>query len=478
MIEAMRDIGYSLESAVADIIDNSITAKAARIDVRYGWTGDSPWIAVIDDGEGMSSAELLEAMRPGSRNPLSTRDRSDLGRFGLGLKTASFSQCRRLTALTRSSAGTAVVRWDLDVVSETDRWSLITVDPEEVSLLPGNDIVGEHGTLVLWQKLDRLELNSIGPQGHELLNDHMETVREHIARIFHRFLAGEPGLKRIEIRINNADVEPFDPFNERNLATQGLPEERVSLHGDEVVIQPFILPHHSKVSPSEYQRMAGSEGYLRNQGFYIYRNRRLIIWGTWFRLARQEELTKLARIRVDIPNTLDHQWGIDVRKSRAQPPSAVRQRMKQIVERIRGSAKRPYTHRGVLITTESLVSIWNRRRFNDRIIYEINSDHPVIEDLRSDIDETSRRRLDTILKMVANSFPAAAFFSDYATDPKSLEASSADEAMLVELAQLVIRGNPGVTPEEFEVIVSKLEPFASWPGALPQVITRAFMKQN
>src|SRR5688572_19225035 len=100
MIEALRDIGYSLEAAVADIIDNSVTAHAKIVEIRYGWTDDLPWIAILDDGDGMSEGQLMEAMRPGSRNPRDKRSRDDLGRFGLGLKTASFSQCRRLTVVS------------------------------------------------------------------------------------------------------------------------------------------------------------------------------------------------------------------------------------------------------------------------------------------------------------------------------------------------------------------------------------------
>jgi hypothetical protein len=475
LIEAMRDIGYSFESAIADIIDNSISANAKSVEIRFGWDADHPWIAIVDNGIGMPPATLQNAMRPGSQNPLDTRAVSDLGRFGLGLKTASFSQCRELTCVSWQRGQRCAMRWDLDLVAKSEDWTLLELDDAEISALPGIGPPTDSGTAVLWRKIDRLELVGQGPAAHSNLNELMGIVRSHVARTFHRFIAGEPGQPKISMKINSLPVEPFDPFLAGNLATQHLPEESVILNGCEVLIQPYILPHHTKVTPSEYERLAGSEGYLRNQGFYVYRNRRLIIWGTWFRLARQEELTKLARIRIDVPNTLDQLWGFDVRKSRAHPPTLVRQRLKQVVERIRGSAKRPYTHRGAITVQRSVSAVWERKTFNDRIEYAINCTHPVIEDLLNDMDQSVRGRLRAVLSMVAISFPHATFFSDYATDPKSVEAVEGDVALLTKLAQIIAAGNPGIDRAALESMIASIEPFASWPHHLHKVVDSCFL---
>ena len=99
MIETFRAIGYSIEAAVADIIDNSISARAKNIWINFEWEGSETWLAVKDDGSGMNNDELVQAMRPDSKNPLDDRSTKDLGRFGLGLKTASFSQCRLLSVI-------------------------------------------------------------------------------------------------------------------------------------------------------------------------------------------------------------------------------------------------------------------------------------------------------------------------------------------------------------------------------------------
>lgn len=469
MIEAMRDIGYSLESAVADIIDNSITARASAIDVRFGWNEGRPWIGIVDDGEGMPAPVLREAMRPGTRNPLESRSKDDLGRFGLGLKTASFSQCRRLTVLTRHDGRESAARWDLDYVAETDKWTLLRPSPSQLAQMPCFDELGSRGTLVLWENIDRIEFDARDERGHQQLNEQMALVREHIARVFHRFIGGERGYAKLAIRLNLAEIPALDPFNEKNPATQVLQEERVVTKTGDVLMQAYVLPHHSKVSQTEYQRLAGTEGYLRNQGFYVYRNRRLIIWGTWFRLAPQEELTKLARVKVDIPNTQDHLWAIDVRKSRARPPAAVRSRMKQIVERIRSSAKRPYTHRGTPVAAGPTAAVWQRRAFNDAVRYEVNAEHPLVADLRADLESDARARLDAVLRMVGESFPAAIFFSDYATNPRALEPTTCDVGALVTLARLIAAANPGIDQKGLAELLRGIEPFAGWPKELDRV---------
>ncbi len=126
LIESLRSIGYDLPTAVADIIDNSLTASARQVDIVFHWAGANSWICILDDGIGMPDRKLFEAMRPGSQNPLQTRSSNDLGRFGLGLKTASFSQARRLTVITKTTRGSIAVReWDLDYVEREDEWRLL-----------------------------------------------------------------------------------------------------------------------------------------------------------------------------------------------------------------------------------------------------------------------------------------------------------------------------------------------------------------
>lgn len=474
MIEAMRDIGYSFDSAVADIIDNSIAAGALNIELRYGWEAELPWIAIIDDGGGMLREELLEAMRPGSKDPRAERSVHDLGRFGLGLKTASFSQCRELSVLTIKDEIFSAMRWDLDHVASSNKWEISEISHEEMAKMPLEKPSFNSGTVVLWRKIDRLELAGMGDLGHDALNELMLSVRLHLARIFHRFLKGEPSQRIVRMSINGTNIEQYDPFAENNIATQHFPEEVVLFKDHEVRIQAFVLPHHSKVSAKEYERLAGPEGYLRNQGFYIYRNRRLIIWGSWFRLARQEELTKLARVRIDIPNHMDQHWGIDVRKARAHPPLVVKNRLRQVIEQIRSGAKRPYTHRGRVVIEADASPVWMRKIHNERIVYAINDGHPLLADLFNDLPDLERRKLRQLLRMIGQSFPAAAFFSDYSNTPKLVEAEQPDIEVMTALARMLVQANPDLDQAGLATVLASMEPFSRYPDQLGQISLRAF----
>lgn len=477
MVEALRDIGYSLESAVADIIDNSISAVATRIDIRFGWDGqDAPWLAIIDDGNGMSEAELIEAMRPGGRDPLELRGVDDLGRFGLGLKTASFSQCRKVTVVSKAGGKLSARQWDLDLVRAKNRWVLRTPRLSEFEELPVLSLLGDKGTFVLWQCLDRLDLGNDAARVHQVFNERIASISEHVSLVFHRFISGEPKHPKLVIRVSDIPIEPFDPFNAKHPATMHLGEEPLNIEGEIVTFKPYILPHHSRVSTEEYEQFGGRDGYLRNQGFYIYRNRRLIIHGTWFRMARQDELTKLARVQVDIPNTLDHLWTIDVRKSRARPPEAVKKRLKSILERIRDTAKRPYQHRGVPASTPSGEPVWQRLYHNERVSYQPNAKHPLLDEFRADLPMSMRSRFDGILNVIGQSLPFAMVFNDMASNPKETDSQRESRESLETLANLLFGEAPSSNIVSIAEMMRSTEPFASDPKFVAEYIARHEMK--
>lgn len=472
MVEALRDIGYSLESAVADIMDNAISASARRIDIRFGWHGSEPWLAVLDNGTGMTETELIEAMRPGGRDPLGQRKADDLGRFGLGLKTASFSQCRKVSVVTRKAGVLSARQWDLDLVRKKDRWILRKPDRDELAALPGFDLLGEVGTLVVWQHLDRLDLGQDPDKVHRVMNERVMSICDHVSLVFHRFIAGEPGQPKIVIAVNNTPIDAFDPFNAKHPATIHLGEEPLEIEAQLVTFRPYILPHHSKVSPSEYERLGGREGYLRGQGFYIYRNRRLIIHGTWFRMTRQEEMTKLARVQVDIPNTLDHLWTIDVRKSRARPPEAVKKRLKGILERIRETAKRPYTHRGTTALNPGGEPVWRRLHQSERVSYVPNAEHPLLDEFRADLPAALRGRFDGLLSVLGKSLPFAMLFNDMASRPKETDSGRETKEALSELAKLLFGDVPAGGPSSIAAVMRTTEPFASAPEFVAEYVAR------
>ena len=415
LIESLRDMGYSLRTALADVIDNAITANAREIGILADTHVDHPAIGVLDDGVGMTRGELLEAMRPGTRNPLETRHRTDLGRFGLGLKTASFSQCRRLTVLTRHRGRTSCARWDLDTVAETDRW-LVEIPSNEAEVRWSDRLNGD-GTLVLWEKLDRL----VGPSGSRDLVRQLNEAAEHLEFVFHRFLSGR---QRVALSLNGRPLKPFDPFHSNHPATQHHQIEEMSLGGDPITVCPVTLPHHAKVSAADWKRYAGRGGYVSGQGFYLYRNRRLIVHGTWFRLARKLELTKLARVRIDIPNTMDAAWKIDVKKASAQPPPAVRERLARIVETMVAASRRTHQKRGPERASRNRVPVWVRVQNKNRISYDIAHAHPVLTQFREGIPRSHRAEFDRVLRLVSAALPVDALHHDISARPESVRQKS------------------------------------------------------
>lgn len=473
MVEALRDIGYSLESAVADVIDNSISASATRIDIRFGWENESsPWVAILDNGTGMSESDLVEAMRPGGKDPLALRRSDDLGRFGLGLKTASFSQCRKVTVVSKFASSRSAKQWDLDLVRAENKWILRSLREAEIDTLPSVALLGDKGTMVLWQCLDRLDLGADTSRIHQVLNERIASICEHIALVFHRFISGEPKYPKVVIAVNNNPIEPFEPFNVKHTATMHLGEEVLEIENETVTFRPYILPHHSRVSVDEYEKLGGAEGYLRGQGFYIYRNRRLIIHGTWFRMARQDEMTKLARVQVDIPNTLDHLWTIDVRKSRAKPPEAVKKRLHSILERIRETAKRPYNHRGTAAISRSGEPLWQRLHHSDRVSYEPNIKHPILGEFRADLPANLRMKFDGIMSVIGKSIPFATIFNDMATRPKETDSNIESDETLEKLANLLFEDEVKENSEYVSKMLSSIEPFASNPSFVSTYIKR------
>lgn len=467
LLESMRAIGYSFESALADIIDNSISASANTIKVRF-LPYDDPYVAILDNGCGMSPEELVLAMRHGSRDPRLHRSSSDLGRFGLGLKTASLSQCRRLTVVSKKNDIVSARRWDLDLVEARQDWILTGLTPEELGGLPHVKDLREmdRGTLVVWQGFDRL---AAGESSIETaLGERIDRAREHLSLVFHRFLSPEvKGTSGLSISINDNHLIAQDPFLTAHKSTQPLPEETFTVEGHRVTVAPFILPHISRLSTESLKAAGGEDGLRRNQGFYVYRNRRLINWGSWFRLIRQEEMTKLARVRVDVPNVLDHLWTLDVKKSAAFPPEAVRNNLKVTVDRISEGSRRVYTFRGRKANSDDIVHLWDRNVVRGGVAYGINREHPIVAALESVMPDNSLPLLQKFMQTVEKTFPFDALYADMASErrPDAGESSTKTSEELYDLAVrlLDVIGTNAETAARFLKSLASIEPFSRHP---------------
>ena len=404
LVESTSSVGYSFESAIADIIDNSISKDASTINILFD-SNTPQYVAIVDDGTGMNADELKQAMRYGSRSSEEERSEDDLGRFGLGLKMASLSQCRKLTLISKCHNEINGACWNLGRVYNDDDWTIELYSQED---LKDNKFISEldtsdSGTIVIWEDFDRLECETDDIQ--RVFDEKIGSSRNHISLVFHRFLDPHGDARRIRIIMNGNPVEAIDPYLLSNSATQRLEEEKIKIGGEYILVKPFILPYASKLSKKEQKMFSDFNDIRHNQGFYIYRNKRLIVWGTWMRLIKASELHKLARVRVDIPNSMDSMWNIDIKKSTAALPDAIKTKLKDIVLRAVGTSERVFKYRGRKIK-DNLFHVWETVEGRDKVFrYSINRELPLYKALVEDLDDENQRRLEALLSMVEDTFP-------------------------------------------------------------------------
>lgn len=421
LLQSARSFGYTIETALSDLIDNSITANASEINIKYGTDLYNSFVRIEDNGNGMAEKKLVNALRMGCFNPIAARNENDLGRFGLGLKTASFSQCRRLTVISKESGGRAFVRcMDLDLVANKKDWILLRDFADEQSRRNGGDFRYVSGTVVLLEKLDRLMENSDGKTDKEHLYRKFENVRKHLSLIFHRFL--ETG--EVTISLFDEAVLPLNPFHiSGKIPSAELQEEQLSIRGQGITIQPYILPHESKLSDDERGLLQIIKGLTDHQGIYLYRNRRLISDGGWLDLDfRKKESQRLCRIAIDIPNTLDEEWQIDVRKASAKIPDVIRKRVKNICLSAIEKAIKVYTHRGAYIRRKGekkeLIYLWIAKQKNGIKSYHINEKHPIYQ-LLTDYFGDNGIIFRDYLRLIAEAIPVSLIVNDF-SDPSTV----------------------------------------------------------
>jgi hypothetical protein len=350
LISSLRDMGYDFPAAVADIVDNSIEAGAGRVGIDIRNDGDDSWVRICDDGRGMKPAQVREALRYGSTREYDQE--KSLGKFGLGLKTASMSQCQHLLVASRSNPNQPQIcayAWDLAHIVETDTWEILDVGREEHTELLREPLLTRTGTVVLWRRLDRI-LGLKHPYGGMIKKRILgmcSELEEHLAMVFHRYLAGEAGRRRVRISVNGKPLRPWDPFVRAEKSTSRL--EPVVLQYDHdgikgsVLMEPYVLPHQDEFSsPEAHAAAAGSLRWNRQQGFYIYRADRMVQSGGWSNLRTLDEHTKLARVALSFDPCLDDAFRINVAKMRVQLPRQLCEGIEKAIAPVAKAAQAAY----------------------------------------------------------------------------------------------------------------------------------------
>lgn len=485
LLESLRGVGYAPWTAIADLVDNSVAAGARRVWIDFVWRGAASYVRVLDDGQGMDQEELVSAMRPGSRSPRDQRSPNDLGRFGLGLKTASLSQCRVLTVASRKVGRDLVERcWDLDHVAAVDDWQLLIGRPEDVgdeASVPGDF---SSGTVVLWTRLDRLvgDARETDVDARRHFFETARHVEQHLAMTHHRFIAGSQ--PRLRLYMGSGDrgrVAPWDPFMESHPATIRTPSERLHFAGGHAEVQGFVLPHRDRLTAEQLEAGGGPEGWLAHQGFFVYRGDRLVVYGGWLGLGARrwarDELHRLARVRVDLANVADDAWKIDIRKSIAIPPSVIRSRLKALAEKVRAGSREVLAHRGGRSTRAMgahLVRAWTTVESPRGVSYRIDRTHPAVRRVL-DASEGLAQIVEEMLHIVEATVPVQRIWMD-ALDHADFQPGSdsdIDPHLLAALRSLyshLVR-DLGIAPSEAKGRLHAIEPFNAHPAeieALPE----------
>jgi len=416
-LKTLMKIGYTLETSIADIIDNSIAAKAKiiEIEIPYSTERGTPFISIKDDGKGMTQEELISNMVIGCKDPDDEREPGDLGRFGSGMKTASFSQARKLTVITKSKGQKlhgAV--WDIDRIIKDNKWHLEVLSTKEVLDIKHLNLSNEDesGTQIIWEKLDRYsqEKDQRNNEVSRVLTDDINKVNDAMSLLFHRYIKVEredkkDKIKQIKIFMNDVQIKATDPYMKNFDGHEEGEMVRLRMSQGTVNVKIHNIPHPSKLTAEQKQKVGGEKGYNSGQGFYIYRDKRLMIPGSWLGTHAAGVLGNRARVRVDIPSTMDHIYGTDVKKADFQFPLAFRQHLSRLGKVAKDTGKRDYVRRSRSAIDANTVWRIIQNQDEDTVSYRVKSDNHEVRDIMQRLDKEGQKRLAKFFIKLGNDLP-------------------------------------------------------------------------
>ncbi len=407
LIFGIRSIGYHFVTAVADIIDNSVSAYATEIDIYSNPEENNAYFCFLDNGCGMNQEELRNAMKMGSDREGKVDSQQELGRFGLGLKSASFSQCKKLTVVSKQNDEINGLIFDLNLIGEKNQWLLLKLDKEMISTLPLIEKLESlpAGTLVIWQEFDKIE--QLSKQFEKSFRALVAESKKHVEFVFHRFSS------RIQFRFNEQVIERRDPFLTDSLGRQQTGRRtELKVDGEKITITPYTLPFANTLTLEEKKLLGNPKSIYDEQGFYLYRNQRLISWGSWLRMGIKSELNKLARVKVDIPSSLDAMWMLDVKKSSAKIPDKLKDQIRASVEDSVIRSKRTVKSPGIKEQTVDH-KIWERLHHSSgEVQYQINRENPIYTSWLDAIGEQEKILLAILLSQLECHLPKFSIQND------------------------------------------------------------------
>jgi hypothetical protein len=415
----------------------------------------------------MSKQELLNSMSIGSSDPLNERSVYDLGRFGMGMKTASFSLGKKLTVLAKNNGDISNACWDLDYVRDRDAWEILIEDNSNdlISSLSERISNYNNGTAICISNIDKVIASDSSAEKKKFYKM-IDNIKAHLSLVYHRFMES----REISIFVNGTLLTPWNPFIPQNNARQELEQEEVIKNGHKVIIKPYVLPHKTKfANDDEFKAAGGYRGWLQHQGFYVYRNRRLIIYGTWFGLFKKEMSFNLARIQLDIYSDSDFDWQIDIKKSKAVPPAYTDEIIRLSAENAVKRSVKVYNSRGTYSghkgnsNSPQLSYVWEQRK-DSRGAYSfyLNKKHTLLNKLTTLLNSEQREILNAYLSLVEKCSPMVLSGVTDTVGNKQLTLSESDYDDLAyqakQLMMTLIRNNS--SKEEIRSLFQQLQDYS------------------
>ena len=417
LIKSIAEQGYSLESSLADLMDNSVSAKANKIEVLIKMEQEPFTLFIADNGNGMDEKTLKASMQFPSNSPEKERNVSDLGRFGLGMKTASFSQTRCFTVLSRKK-GTQTFSgrtWDVNHLKQVGKWRLIVNTQEEItkliqqyhSLSEGhlNSFENfEANTIVVWNGLYKFE-NYLEEDNRQsaLKKQITEVTSDYLSLVFHRYM--ERKANSLQIRINNNLIAPFNPFPTTITDFRPIEFKQKHFSTDTIKIEGFVLPSRSiDESQSISLWTTKNRSLMDMEGIYIYRADRLIHFGGWNGLIKKAPRLQLARLRVDIGNSVDHLLHLNVAKSQIEIPHDLKVAFEKYIDELKTHAEREFFNRGIRRFSsnrkEDNVQLFERKASNKGTLLELNNSFPLLKSLTCELKKEQLTKLNLVIRMI------------------------------------------------------------------------------
>jgi hypothetical protein len=417
LIKSIAEQGYSLESSLADLMDNSVSANANKIEVLIKMENEPFTLFIADNGNGMNEEELRASMQFPSNSPEEKRNEFDLGRFGLGMKTASFSQTRCFTVLSRKK-GTKIFSgrtWDVKYLKDSGKWKLIVNNQEEINELILQYIKLSEGhlnrfenfevnTVVAWRGLYKFE-NYLEEDNRQiaLKKQITEVTSDYLSLVFHRYM--ERKENPLQIRINNNPITSFNPFPTTISDFRPIEFKQKHFSTDTIKIEGFVLPSRSiDESQSISMWTTKNRSLMDMEGIYIYRADRLIHFGGWNGLIKKAPRLQLARLRVDIGNSVDHLLHLNVAKSQIEIPHDLTVAFEKYIDELKTQAEREFFNRGIRRFSSNRkdenIQLFERKASNKGTLLEVNNSFPLLKSLMSELKKEQLVKLNLVIRMI------------------------------------------------------------------------------